>query len=493
MKLNQPVSHRIHTHQGAPAARITPYQELRRSVLSCMLFEKEFYESGQAIHDRIRELAGMVSAKELGELAIEARTEFNLRHVSLLLAVEYADRYAGGKIPGPGAAPAVAHVINRTIQRADELCEFVAAWWSRKPPKAQSGRHVKQAPLPKQVKKGLAAAFVKFDPYQLAKYDQKGTPVKLRDVLRLCHAKPGGEGQAAVWRKLIDGKLDPPDTWETALITESERAVREAVGLSREQWRDLSIQARKEYRNTHMHHIAAAKREEYERLLKENRLGYMALLRNLRNMDNVRVNPDLIRGAIRARLGARRVLPFRYVAAARAAPRFEPELDEALVASIGEAEPLPGRTVVLVDVSDSMNWAPISANSDLLRMEAAATLAAVVPAENLRVFSFSADLVEIPPRRGMAGVDAVIRSQEHAGTWLGAAVQHLGKNVEYDRLIVITDEQSHDPVPAPRGRGYMINVASAQNGVGYGNWIHVDGFSERVIRWIQELEGSQLA
>ena len=58
----------------------------------------------------------------------------------------------------------------------------------------------------------------------------------------------------------------------------------------------------------------------------------------------------------------------------------------------------------------------------------------------------------------------------------------------YDRLVVITDEQAHDAVPGPRGRGYMINVASNRNGVGYDKWTHIDGFSEAVVDYIVELE-----
>jgi hypothetical protein len=48
---------------------------------------------------------------------------------------------------------------------------------------------------------------------------------------------------------------------------------------------------------------------------------------------------------------------------------------------------------------------------------------------------------------------------------LGHALSSL--RAEYDRILVITDEQSHDRVPAPNGRGYVVNVASARNGVGY--------------------------
>ena len=72
---------------------------------------------------------------------------------------------------------------------------------------------------------------------------------------------------------------------------------------------------------------------------------------------------------------------------------------------------------------------------------------------------------------------------------LGAALDAVSEH--YDRIIVITDEQSHDRVAAPRGKGYMINVASARNGVGYGPWIHIDGFSEAVINYIRELENSE--
>ena len=105
------------------------------------------------------------------------------------------------------------------------------------------------------------------------------------------------------------------------------------------------------------------------------------------------------------------------------------------------------------------------------------------------------------PRRGMAGVDAIKNSQPHNGTRLFDAVAELNGRIEHDRLIVITDEQATDPsryghwiqgtvsrMPEPKAIGYCINVASAKNGVGYGRWTHIDGFSEQVIRFIMEME-----
>jgi hypothetical protein len=91
--------------------------------------------------------------------------------------------------------------------------------------------------------------------------------------------------------------------------------------------------------------------------------------------------------------------------------------------------------------------------------------------------------------------DALDKSQAHSGTYLGAALKQVEAEVGvenghqgYDRLVVITDEQSHDSVPAPKGKGYVINVVSAQNGVGYGAWTHIDGWSEAVVDYIAELE-----
>src|SRR5246127_4367446 len=166
---------RPRTHEGAPAAAITPEQALRRSVLACMLWENEFYESGVTIADRIRDLVPQVEPARVAALAVEARTAMKLRHAPLLLVREMA-RHATHR-------GLVAETMSRVIQRADELAEFVAIYW-------KDGR----APLSGQVKKGLAAAFSKFDEYQFAKYE-RGRPIKLRDVLFLCHAKPRDDQQ----------------------------------------------------------------------------------------------------------------------------------------------------------------------------------------------------------------------------------------------------------------------------------------------------------
>lgn len=430
MRFNTSAQFKVeHTHEGAPAKRINPEQALRRSVLSCLLWEKEFYEDGKSIADRISELAALNSKETVSALAIEARNVHGLRHAPLMLLLDIIRR--GG--------PGVAETVNQTLRRADEMGELVALFW-------RDGRKM----LPRQMKAGLASALNRLSEYQLAKYDRDGA-VKLRDVLFMAHAKPKDEERAAIFKRITDRSLDTPDTWEVHLSG------------------------------------GADKKQTFERLIREGKLGYLALLRNLRNMVESGCDMELVKNAIIARKGAELVFPFRYVAAARAVQQLEPVIDQALCEAIASGPRLSGKTVVLVDVSGSMD-APLSSKSDLKRIDAAAALASVINGD-LRVFSFSHEVVEVPPRRGMAGVDAVIRSQPHSGTYLGAALQAINQNVQHDRVIVITDEQSHDRVPDPIAkRAYMINVASAKNGVGYGKWCHIDGFSEAVIRYIAEIE-----
>jgi uncharacterized protein (DUF58 family) len=164
---------------------------------------------------------------------------------------------------------------------------------------------------------------------------------------------------------------------------------------------------------------------------------------------------------------------------------------------VAGAEKLCGKTIVLVDVSGSMT-ASLSQRSEMQRTDAAYGLAVLLReiGEKVGVFSFSDKLVEVPARRGFALRDAIDASQPHSSTMLGNAVAELNESAmnqkqAYDRLIVITDEQAHDTVPAPRGKGYVINVASYKNGVGYGKWTHIDGWSESVVEYIRELERAE--
>jgi hypothetical protein len=432
------------THEGARAAKITPEQALRRSVLSCMLWENEFYEDGEQIAGRIGLLVPYVAPEKVAALAVEARERMKLRHAPLLVVREMA-RHATHRA-------LVGETLARVIQRADELAEFVSIYWA-------GGRQ----PLSAQVKKGLAAAFSKFDEYALAKYDRAGA-VRLRDVLFLSHARPLDLAQAALWKRLAANELATSDTWEVSLS---------AVGRS-----------------------GSDKRGVWERLLAERKLGALALLRNLRNMHEAGVNEELVLNALHG-LKTDRVLPFRFLAAARGAPQWEETLELAMFRSLaGRGTRLPGHTVLLVDVSGSMEVA-LSRKSDMRRNDAAYGLAILLReiAEKVSIYTFSDHAQLVPSRRGMALRDALDKSQPHGATYLGRALARVENDWRngYDRMIVITDEQSHDHVDSPRGKGYVINVASNRNGVGYGEWTHIDGWSEAVVDYIAEVEAGDAA
>lgn len=444
---------KVFTHEGGRAyGRMTTEEALRRSVLSCFLFEREFYEDGVEISKRIGELCRELVKEEGGasvisKLAIEARTKANLRHVPLLLLSVLSDIHKGDSL--------VSDTAFEVIRRPDELAEVLAVYCDYKGTTPDKIKSV----LPHGLARGISRAFGKFDAYGLGKYN-RDNKIKLRDVLFLTHPKPKDEAQKAIWEKLISGTLESPDTWEVELSAGKD------------------------------------KKETFERLIREGKLGYLALLRNLRNMMESKCDERLIKDAILARKGgADRVLPFRFVAAARVVPQLEKEIDEAMLASLENLPRFRGKTVVLVDVSGSMD-VPLSRKSDLRRCDAAAALASIIQGDDIEVFSFSNALVHVPPRKGMAGVDAILRSQGHGGTELFSSIEEVNKNVKYDRLIVLTDEQATGTrywgktrvCPDPVTRGYVVNLASAKNGVLYEKWTHLDGFSENVIRFISEIE-----
>lgn len=221
---------RVATHQGGQTLdNLTPLQKLNRTVMACMLWENNFYESGVSVAQRIKDLVDQCSPLDVSRVAIEARTNQNLRHAPLWIITAMVT----SKVKQFN--PLVRHTIRECIQRPDEITELVNML-------LENG--VKKT-LTRQVKLGLSDAFNKFGAYNFAKYD-RDTKVKLRDALFLSHAKPKDDRQAAVFKQIAERKLPTPDTWEVALSGGADKA------------------------------------ESFARLMRENKLGDLALLRNLR-------------------------------------------------------------------------------------------------------------------------------------------------------------------------------------------------------------------
>lgn len=459
MKLNINIGSRSpapRTAEGAVASRTTAEEKLMRSVMACLLWEKNAYSSGESVADTIAKTVPQVSPEFAAAVAYHARTEMKLRHVPLLVVREMVRHPEHRKLVGK--------LLPDVIQRPDEIAEFLKIYWKDAP----------NSPIAKQVKKGLAAAFDKFSEYQLAKWDRAGE-IRLRDVMFLVHAKPkdvtepgkytkherkAGEKRdlsfrEKLFRKLVNGELKTPDTWEVALSG------------------------------------GADPKETWTRLLSEKKLGAQAFLMNLRNMDKAGVDRQLLKEYSET-VPVERILPFQFLTAARIMPKFEDFLEPMMLRCVQEVPKLAGRTVLLVDVSGSMD-AKLSSKGEMTRVDAANGVAVLVRevCEDAAVYSFSTGVVQVPPRHGFALRDAISKSQPHASTNLGAALRHVNETEAFDRIIVITDEQSHDNVSKPKGLGYVINVATERHGVGYGKWVHIDGFSERVIDFIHAAEEEQ--
>lgn len=438
MKTNIAVAYSAKTDEGGRAfAHQTPLQELERAVSTCLLFEDTFYESGNDIADRIAALCQQVKPADIAALAVKARTDLKLRHVPLFLCVQLL-KHKAGKIAGT--------TIEHVVQRPDEMGELIALY-----------RKEKRAPLAAQLKKGLARAFVKFSAYQLGKWNRDAA-VKVKDVMFLVHPKPKDAEQAAIWKQLIDGTLEAPDTWEVALSS------------------------------------GADKKATWERLLTERKLGYLALLMNLRNMSEVGVDSSLIEKSLREGAPTSKALPFRFLSAYKHAPQYAQALSDAMELAVSGS--LPGKTAVLLDVSGSMN-SPLSMKGVLLRYEAAAALAVLVRglSPSCRVFLYSSQCAEVPNLKGLGIID-VIKRHVGGGTQTEAAVRYVNMLCkELDRMILLTDEQAHDGLCVSVAKyAYLINVAPYKPGLDTGSsWVRINGWSERVIDWMLLHESQQIA
>jgi len=443
----------VTTHEGGKAVKQTPMDELRRTVTNCLLFEDTFYESGSDIADRIKTLIPQCNPYDVGNLAITTRNDLGLRHVALYVAACLAatarvnlNQMVEDEHTRWGVRNGlVSFVIYNVIKRADELPEFLSLYWKI---------NGKRCPLSGQVKKGLACAFVKFDEYQLGKYN-RDTPVKLRDVLFLCHARPKDSAQEKLWQKLIDGKLAVPDTWEVQLSA------------------------------------GADKKQTFTRLIAENKLGGLALLRNLRNMTQAGVDRGVIREALH-NANVWGILPYQFVAAAKECPEHMANIEAAMLRAAESLDKLPGLTAFVVDNSGSM-YGAMSGKSKMERVHAAGALAIQLreQCEDAQIFVFADSCAQIPAHRGFALMDAIRRGPS-GGTHIASAITTTNKACKYDRIVLLTDEQAHDGIAKPHAgsNAYLVNIAPYAPGLSTsGGWERINGFSTRLVDWIMAVEG----
>ena len=505
----------IVNHEGEKAYKITPAMELYSAVVTST-FSDKFYEKADKRIERLRTLIAQNDPEFVAKLAVYAREKMYLRSVPLVLTVELSKQTNGSNV--------VSRLTERTVQRADEITELLAYYAAAN---ARVGETKQLNKLSKQLQKGLGAAFNKFDEYQLAKYNRDGA-VKLKDALFLVHPKAKNEAQQVIFNKIAKDELATPYTWET----------------------ELSALGQVKYESDEAKMFAF--RSKWEELIDSGKLGYMALMRNLRNILEAEVSPKHIEKVCATLSDAKQVakskqLPFRYLAAYRELKKMGENapsttiltgffkkstntssyissvlqtLETAIVASV---ENLRGfgfdtNVVIACDVSGSMQQ-PISPKSKVLLYDIGLLLGMLMQSKCKNVttgmFGDTWKSIALPTKGVLTNVDEFYRREGEVGYSTNGylVIQDLlNRKQKADKIILFTDAQlwnsngTNDTLEklwlrykrevAPDAKLYLFDLA------GYGqmplrlekNSVYlIAGWSDKVFDVLEALENGENA
>lgn len=437
---------------GGKAFAMDAQTELIHAVLTTFLDDK-YYESGADRMSRLQTLIGKCDPQFVARLAVIARREFHLRSVSHLLLGELSKNVRGEGI--------VKTAIVAATERPDDLTELAA---------------YVGLPMPKQVKRGIRNALLKFDRYALSKYRGEGHEFSLVDLFNMTHPKAqhATKEQRDAWKDLINGDLKTEGkTWESKLsATEGDEE---------------------------------AKTDAWEGLIAKGKLGYMALLRNLNNLIKSGVSDKTIKLAVKqltdpAQIKKSKQLPFRYYTAyeqVQGNRLLTDAISEAMDIAVDNAPKLEGKTLIAVDVSGSMSGDPLTKAGIM-----AATLAKANKDADITLIDTSKHAFNVSSRLPVVDIVEKMRRYGGGGTEMSLA---FDTNVVYDRIIILSDNESW----AESWRGDSVQQAfnryKSRTGAtptvfaidiqGYGtkditggDVFHLAGFSDRLLDFITLVE-----
>lgn len=436
-------------HQGGSGQSFGHEVTLERLVSACMLWEDTFYMDGKSIVDLIKETASKCPLDYVLNLAVKNRQANGIRHASVLLLVAAIEMAEKAKLEGTQKS-IISEAIFQTCKRPDDLTEMVALYW---------GGAKKTKPLTWQMKKGIAKCLNGYSEYQVAKYCKRGE-IRLRDLLFMAHVSPSDAARASLFANLSNDTLAVPDSWEVAISAAS----------------------------------PAEKANEWKRLFKEGRLGDLALLRNLRNLHASGVShKDLILAL--EKVNPQNIFPFQLVTAANIMPEVTAGLDAILQGHDFKKDVLfKGNTVIFVDVSGSMG-ASVSAKSVARRADAASSLAIqfAKSCESFRIIPYGTQAFKPYTGNPTLTMAREISRLPGGGTNTYAIVSNeLGAHPNYyDRVVILTDEQAGDlgRLPDIGVSQWVVNLGTYANGLSYGKWNTINGFSSNTVRFVAGHEG----
>jgi hypothetical protein len=498
-----------HTYEGGPGFARDMKSELFLLAVANFVGEDTFYEDAQGRDTRFADLVQSTAQSDsawTARLLRWLRSDANMRTASIVGAAEYVKATQGfDNVQVPPR-----QVVNSVIQRADEPGEMLAYWL------AKYGKAI-----PKPIKRGIGDAILRLGTeFNYLKWDGESRGVRFADVLNLVH--PGDrKGSAqhirgdwqhdlfgyAVKRPHQDG-LEIPETLgmltrrqalmampvdERRRVLESPETLREA-GMT---WESLAGWLQ-----------GPMDKAAWEAIIPS--MGYMALLRNLRNFDQAGVS-DQVAQTVMAKLAdpeqvaKSRQLPMRFLSAYRAAAsvRWAWPLEQALGHSLRNIPQLGGRTLILVDTSTSMD-APFSKDGTLMRWDAAVSfgLALATRCEKVDVVSFSTGTKAFPIEPGESVLRGIERWQK-SGFFFGGGTEtqaSLRRHFAgHDRVLILTDEQAAWGTPVghdlPNSTSlYTWNLAGykmGHNASGSGNRHTFGGLTDAAFRMIPLLEAGR--
>jgi|WetSurMetagenome_2_1015567.scaffolds.fasta_scaffold13707_4 60 kDa SS-A/Ro ribonucleoprotein len=383
---------------GITAYKMNDKEKLITQVLTTFFNEQKYYgDNSKEIINTINSVLNF-DPKFVANLALFTREQMNLRTISHVLSAEIS-HHINGK-------PYARKLIKNIIKRADDMSEILSYYL-----------HNYKKPIPNSMKKGLADAFLKFDEYQLQKYN-RAKEVKLSDILCITHPKALNNEQNDLWKRLLEDKLKTPITWETELSSK---------GNNKEVW---------------------------ENLIESNKLGYMAMMRNLRNIiksgaSNINKVYEFL--SDENNVLKSKQLPFRYYSAYNVlknenlgTSKIFDTLEKAIKISCKNISELKGKTLIAADVSGSMGG-KISIKSEITCAEIAVLMMAIanyICEETITTtFDTSLKMCNLSTSNGIIS-NANSINVNGGGTDITLPIQYLLQNkIFVDRIILFSDNE----------------------------------------------------
>lgn len=494
-----------------------PLQMLYELTVSTMFGKGNQLNSADALIKRLKDqLRQVVDAGEydfIANLAIHARTEMNVRTVPIVVVVEFAKalsdkrqgiadaiksleaQLAALRKAKKGTAAVVAQLtelrerhdaltfgnmrqlVADVIQRADQITDLYAYALQ-----VFGGKNK----VPMAIKRGVADAFNKFNEYSFAKYNRAGA-VKLRDVLRIVHPVADTAEKGMIFKKIMEDTLSVPYTWETELSANGQKPAGEKLS-------DKDI---------------------WTQLVTSGKVGYMALLRNLRNIHQAGLDSDVLKKYVLdviadpERVAKSKQLPYDFMEAYKIVKPLDAKLatavSKAIDASVSNIPKMGEKVWLIVDYSGSMGseTQETSAIAGGIFL-ASALLKANADADNVAVTLFGSSAMTLKgfdTNNSMIAMQKELASYRRGGiagsTEFRSALAEKSKlPFEPDTIIVITDgEVNRFPysllknVAGKKVMKMTVNMSTAFSSpmVKEDGWYTLSGWSTGMFKWVPQM------